>query len=80
MTNVEFVLNMLAEVSTTDITRQDAPDTLTEHKKIARRGGSVARVAREQYEKQTGKKAISPLNAKNLKALSDTMQEEENRQ
>ena len=72
MTNVELVLNMLAEVTTTDITRQIEPETMVEHKNVARRGGSVAKAAREQYERQTGRKAVSPLNAKNLKALSDS--------
>lgn len=72
MTNVELVLNMLAEVTTTDITRQVEPETLYEHKNVARRGGSVAKAAREQYEQQTGRKAVSPLNAKNLRALADT--------
>jgi hypothetical protein len=75
MTNVELVLNMLAEVTTTDITRQAEPETMAEHKNVARRGGSVAKAAREQYERQTGKKAVSPLNAKNLKALSDSTDE-----
>ena len=46
MTNVELVLNMLAEVTTTDISRQDAPETMDEHKNVARRGGSVAKAAR----------------------------------
>lgn len=77
MTNVELVLNMLAEVTTTDISREDAPTTMTEHKSVARRGGSVAKAAREQYEKQTGKKAVTPLNAKNLKVLTDKNQDEE---
>jgi hypothetical protein len=72
MTNVELVLNMLAEVTTTDITRQVEPETMDEHKSVARRGGSVAKAARIQYEQQTGKKAVSPLNAKNLKAIADT--------
>jgi len=72
MTNVELVLNMLAEVTTTDITRQIEHETMVEHKNVARRGGSVAKAAREQYERQTGRKAVSPLNAKNLKALSDS--------
>ena len=71
MTNVELVLNMLAEVTTTDITRQDEPETMGDHMRVARRGGSVAKAAREQYEQQTGKKAVSPLNAKNLKAITD---------
>ena len=67
MTNVELVLNMLAEVTTTDISRQDEPETMDEHKGIARRGGSVAKAARMQYEKQTGKPAVSKLNAKSLR-------------
>jgi len=71
MTNVELVLNMLAEVTTTDISRQDEPETMDEHKTVARRGGSVAKAAKIQYEKQTGRAAISPLNAKNLKAIDD---------
>jgi hypothetical protein len=69
---------MLAEVTTTDITRQDNPETMPEHKDVAQRGGSVARAARVQYEKQTGKKAVSPINAKNLKKLADGKQEAEN--
>jgi hypothetical protein len=77
MTNVELILNMLAEVTTTDITRQDDPETMTEHKDVARRGGSVAKAARLQYERQTGKNAVSPLNAKNLKSLPDKAQEDE---
>ena len=77
MTNVELILNMLAEVTTTDITRQDEPETMTEHKDVARRGGSVAKAARLQYERQTGKNAVSPLNAKNLKSLPDKAQEDE---
>ena len=71
MTNVELVLNMLAEVTATDITRQDEPESMSDHIHIAKRGGSVAKAAREQYEQQTGKKAVSPLNAKNLKVITD---------
>lgn len=55
MTNVELILNMLAEVTTTDIIN-DEPETMLEHKSIARRGGSVAKVALQQYEKQTEKR------------------------
>jgi len=71
MTNVELVLNMLAEVTTTDISRQTEPETMYEHKQVARRGGSVAKAARVQYEKQTGKEAVSPLNARELTAIED---------
>jgi hypothetical protein len=42
---------------------------MEEHKKIAKRGGGVAKAARLQYEEERGKSAVSPLNAKNLKAL-----------
>jgi len=69
MTNVELVLNMLAEITTTDISKEDQPETMQAHKQVARRGGSVAKAAREQYEAQTGKKAISSKNAKKRKAL-----------
>ena len=71
MTNVELVLNMLAEVTTTDISRQTEPETMNEHKQVARRGGSVAKAARVQYEQETGKKAVSPVNVKSLKMIED---------
>ena len=74
MANVELVLNMLAEVTTTDISRQDEPETMEQHKKVAQRGGSVAKSARVQYEKETGKKAVTPLNAKSFKSLADKNQ------
>jgi len=51
-----------------------------EHKSVARRGGSVAKAARVQYEQQTGKKAVSPLNAKNLKAITDASITEDEQQ
>ena len=64
MTNEELVLNMLAELSTTSITRSENPSTLKENMDVAARGGKVARVAREELEAQTGKKVVSPLSAK----------------
>jgi len=69
MTNVELILNMLAEASTTDISQERKPATLKESKEIARHGGSVAKAARLQYEKKTGRKAITPQNAQNLRAI-----------
>jgi len=69
MTNMELVLNMLAEVSATDISRETDPLGITESAIIAKQGGTVAKAAREQYEKQSGKKVVTALNAKNLKAL-----------
>ena len=69
MTNMELILNMLAEVSTTDLSKENNPFGMTESAKIAKQGGSVAKAARTQYEKQSGKNAVSPVNAKNLKEL-----------
>lgn len=69
MTNIELVLNMLAEVTTTAISKQENPKTFEENKKIAHRGGSVASDAKKRYEEETGKKAISPLNADNKNLL-----------
>jgi len=76
MTNMELVLNMLAEVSATGLSKESDPIGMTETKKIAKQGGSVAKAAREQYEKQSGKKVITSLNAKNLKALKENNNEE----
>lgn len=64
MTNEELVMNMLAELTTTNITKEEHPITMNEHKKIASRGGSVAKVAREAFEQQTGKKVVSDLSMK----------------
>ncbi len=57
---------MLAEASTTEISKEKKPKTLNENKQVARKGGKVANAARKQLEKTTGKKIISPLNAKKL--------------
>jgi len=69
MTNIELVLNMLAEVTATTISKQEKPEGFEENKKVAVRGGKVANSARENYEKETGQKAISSLNAKDKPAL-----------
>jgi hypothetical protein len=71
MTNMELVLNMLAEVSATDLSKEIDPVGMTETAKVAKQGGSVAIAARTQYEKQSGKNVVLPLNAKNLKELKD---------
>lgn len=62
MSNMELVLNMLAEVSTTEISKQRNPKTLDENKSVAKQGGSVAKVAREQIELETGKPVITDEN------------------
>ena len=63
MTNKELVLNMLAELSTKEISEVISPETFNEHRDIAQQGGEIARNARLELEAKTGKKVISPLNA-----------------
>jgi len=67
MTNTELILNMLAEVATTDISKEKNPQGMTEAAKVAKQGGGVAKAARKEYELQTGKEVVSPLNALDLK-------------
>jgi hypothetical protein len=69
MTNKELVLNMLAELSTKEISEATNPETLPEHKDVAKRGGSIAKVARLKLEAETGKKVVSPLNAKTIRSI-----------
>ena len=64
MTNEELVLNMLAELSATSITKARDPKTLDENKQCAADGGDVARVAREELEAKTGREVVSRLSAK----------------
>ena len=77
MTNMELVLNMLAEVTTTEIAKAENPKGLDASKKVARRGGSVAGNAREEIEQQTGRTVVSPLNAKELGLLEAAEDETE---
>ncbi len=69
MTNIELVLNMLAEVTTTALSKQENPQTFEENQKIARRGGKFAGDTRERYEQELGQKVVSPVNANNKKLL-----------
>ena len=64
MTNTELILNMLAEASTKDISQAVNPKTFDDSKKVAQQGGNVAKVALKELEAKTGKKVVSPLNAK----------------
>lgn len=66
MTNTELILNMLAEASTKDISAATQPKDFDESKKVARQGGNVAKVARQELEAKTGKKVVSELNAKSI--------------
>ena len=75
MTNKELVLNMLAELSTKEISESTQPETFSEHKDVAQRGGSIAREARLRLEEETGKPVISPMNAKDYLRLEDKTEE-----
>lgn len=77
MTNTELVLSMLAELSTKQISEVSDPDTFHEHIDVAKQGGEVARNARLELEAKTGKKVVSPLNARNSLRLT---KENENNQ
>ena len=69
MTDLELILNMLAEATTTAISQQESPEGFEESRKIAKRGGSVAKNARKGVEKELGHSVISPLNASEKKKL-----------
>ncbi len=69
MTNLELVLNMLAETATTEISKNKKPTGLPENKKVAKEGGSVAGNARREIESKSGKKVIVKKNATSLKLL-----------
>lgn len=62
MTNLELVLNMLAEASTTEISKSKKPDTFDKNRRIAKHGGNVAKVARRKIEQRTGKSVITKQN------------------
>lgn len=64
MTNVELLLNSLAEASATELSRNENPKGFKANANVAKRGGTVARVARQQLEHQLGHSVVSPLNAR----------------
>ncbi len=66
MSNLELVLNMLAEASTTEISKEKQPKGLAQNKDIARKGGNAAKKARLEIEKQTGKPIVTAKNANTL--------------
>ena len=71
MTNKELVLNMLAELSTKEISETKNPETFPEHEDVARRGSNIAKEARMKLEAETGKNVVSPLNAKDIRSIED---------
>src|SRR3989338_1664051 len=80
MTNIELILNMLAEATTTELSKKENPSEFDESKKIAVRGGTVAGNTRRDIEKQLGNGIVSPKNAKdNLLELSNNNSEIEDK-
>ena len=77
MTSTELILNMLAEASTKDISQANNPNTFDQSMTIAKQGGNVAKVAREELERQTGKSVISSDNATTLRRLTQNTQHDE---
>lgn len=69
MTTTELVLNMLAETSTTDISKAEQPQSFSENMDVARKGGEVAGIARKALEERTGKLVITAKNASQLNAI-----------
>ena len=78
MTNRELVMNMLAELSTKEISESQNPETFGDHIDVARQGGEIARNARMELEAKTGKPVVSPLNAKDGLLLNN--KEERNKE
>lgn len=75
MTNKELVLNMLAELSTKEISEVVVSEAFTDHIEIARRGGNIAKEARLKLEEETGKPVVTSLNAKDIQALQSEQAE-----
>lgn len=69
MTNLELVLNMLAEATTAEISKEKKPKTFNQNQRVARQGGETAGKARKDIEKKTGKKVISAKSARELRGL-----------
>ena len=69
MTNKELVINMLAELSTKEISAVSNTESFPEHEDVAVRGGTIAKEARLKLEAETGKKVVSPLNAKSIHSI-----------
>lgn len=70
MTDIELILNMLAEVTTTTLSKEEKPETFNENKAVAKRGGALAGETRKRFETETGTKVTTALNAENKPALA----------
>lgn len=76
MSTTELILNMLAETATKDIANTSNPQGVEENKKVAKRGGNVAKVAKETLEQETGEPVITPKNAIDFgRLISDVTKE-----
>ena len=71
MTNMELILNMLAEASTTEISKTENPDGFNESRDVAKRGGNIAGNTRRELEEETGKSIITRKNSENPKLLDE---------
>ena len=71
MTNLELVLNMLAEASTTEISKEKKPKTFEQNKKIAKQGGTIAGNTRKEIEEKTGKRVVTSASVKKLLTRKD---------
>ena len=72
MTDIEIALTNIGEIATRDIASEERPNGLIENKKVAKRGGNVAKIAKEGYENELKKSAISRNNSLNYKYLDNT--------
>ncbi len=79
MTDIELVLNMLAEVTTTTLSKKEQPETFEENRSVAKRGGKFAGETRKRFEEEIGGKVISPLNASDKPALETKKDNDENK-
>ena len=73
MTNLELVLNMLAEVTTTEISKEKKPENFKQNKKVAKRGGEIAGNTRKEIEAETGESVVSTKNAKQLRNIENDL-------
>ena len=78
MTNIELALNTLAEVATTEYSKQSNPQTMAESQRIAKEGGNVARDARETMEKRLGRSVVSPERASDYIKAIDSQENKDN--
>ena len=78
MSDLELILNMLAESTTTEISRQEEPENFDQNRKIAKRGGNVAGQARKNIEAETGKPVVTHRNAVDFAQLIGDVIEEKN--